>query len=200
MLSDESRMVTARGDLKSTFAVGSAPGMPSLKAGHDSGPSDRGRVPSGADRMALATSTEPSRGQKFIVPKRPPQAGKIPPRRGDRDYPVYNRVIFGTGNPRQSGAHRDLFHAKLAIPYQRRIDIRFVPIFPNTWVWERDKVARSLAESRELHPQLHGLVRLPAAAQSSSSVPWGSSWLSKNHRPNFLCSAWSLASRARVIG
>jgi hypothetical protein len=38
-----------------------------------------------------------------------------------------------TENPRQSDSNCDRFHAELAIPYQRRIDIRFVPIFLNAW-------------------------------------------------------------------
>jgi hypothetical protein len=47
------------------------------------------------------------------------------------------RVISETGNSRQCGANRDLVHGNLAIPYQRRIDIRFVPIFPNACLLAR---------------------------------------------------------------
>ena len=46
-------------------------------------------------------------------------------------------VGIETGNPRQSGANRGCFHADLAIPYQRQIDIRLVPIFPNSCLMAR---------------------------------------------------------------
>ena len=54
----------------------------------------------------------------------------------DRSRPSKS-VILGTGNSRQSGANRDLFHVNHAIPYQQRTAIDFVPIFPNAWLWER---------------------------------------------------------------
>ena len=47
-------------------------------------------------------------------------------------------VGIETANSRQSGANRDLFRADFAIPYQRQIDIRFIPIFPNAWVLKQE--------------------------------------------------------------
>jgi hypothetical protein len=55
---------------------------------------------------------------------------------------VANMVILGTGNSRQSGSNRALSHANLPIPYQHRIDIVFVPIFPNAWVLARANSTR----------------------------------------------------------
>ena len=53
------------------------------------------------------------------------------PRGGRRGSSVSQTVGIETANPRQSGANLDLFHVNLAIPYQGRIDIRFVSVLPN---------------------------------------------------------------------
>jgi len=69
---------------------------------------------------------------EFHCFKIPPSLGIITPARTEVSRGVvYKPVISETGNSRQCGANRDLVHGNLAIPYQRRIDIRFVPIFPN---------------------------------------------------------------------
>ena len=56
---------------------------------------------------------------------------------------MQERVGFETRNLRQYGAIRDRFYASFAIPYQRRIDIEFVPIFPNACHLGRAKLAQT---------------------------------------------------------
>jgi hypothetical protein len=74
---------------------------------------------------------------KITVPKFSPKSRvNATSNRWDR-FGVAKRVGIETAKSRQSGANHNLFHADLAIPYQHWIDIGFVPIFPNAWVYER---------------------------------------------------------------
>ncbi len=57
---------------------------------------------------------------------------------------ISESVGIETGNPRQSGANRDLVHVNHVIPYQQRTAIDFVPIFPNASILERDKSVQQL--------------------------------------------------------
>lgn len=75
---------------------------------------------------------------------------KSPTRAGSLRRAVSKWVILGTENSRKSGggASRDLFHTARAISYQRRSDIRFVPIFPNACLLAHDTLT-ILATSRQ---------------------------------------------------
>lgn len=54
-------------------------------------------------------------------------------------------VPFETRNPRQPGANLGLFYVNLTIPYQWRINISFVPIFPNA-LFLKQEIRANLAQ------------------------------------------------------
>ena len=76
-------------------------------------------------------------------------------------------VRIETQDPRQSGANCGRFSAYLAIPYQRRIDIRFVPIFLNASSWKPAHSEQMEALSAQLaETATHELVPEPATASA----------------------------------
>jgi len=82
-------------------------------------------------------------------------------------------VGIGTENSRRSGANCDRFHAELAIPYQRRIDIRFVPIFPNASLLERAALTRGIFWERDVEAgcDQDGYSAISRASRSSGTSP-----------------------------